>query len=250
MTGNLLPPDFLHVWFLDSQWIKWELCNEPRLVPPESVYIVFWRGGYLYSSESLWCRKLHEKKQICEEQHANNAIWKLILPGYVWERWPSKQVVFQSSLWVGWLYSREGSPPPKPPTPLKRVCANTFRSCLCKISSLFLYIQQEACRKSLDKLFAQTVLTRVYSGGCLFGGGFLSPLKTPNSSNQESRPFFLGDNSFWSLPLFSPLATIAFGGPEGYFSLAIIAFGAFEFIVPKDYHGLGKTEKRSLDSLV
>ena len=44
-------------------------------------------------------------------------------------------------------------------------------------------------------------------------------------------------------------ATIAFGGPEGYFNLAIIAFGAFGFIVPKYYNRLGTTDKRSLASL-
>ena len=35
---------------------------------------------------------------------------------------------------------------------------------------------------------------------------------------------------------------IAFGGPEGYSSLAIIAFEAFQFTVPKYYHRLGKVE--------
>ena len=29
------------------------------------------------------------------------------------------------------------------------------------------------------------------------------------------------------------MAITAFGGPEGYFILAIIAFGAFEFVVPE-----------------
>ena len=33
--------------------------------------------------------------------------------------------------------------------------------------------------------------------------------------------------------LFLPLAITAFGGLEGHFTLAIIAFGAFDFIVPK-----------------
>ena len=32
----------------------------------------------------------------------------------------------------------------------------------------------------------------------------------------------------------------AFGGPEGYSSLAVIAFGALQFIVPKYYYLLGK----------
>ena len=39
--------------------------------------------------------------------------------------------------------------------------------------------------------------------------------------------------AFEFYPLFLPLAITAFGDPEGYFSLAIIAFGAFQFIVPK-----------------
>ena len=36
----------------------------------------------------------------------------------------------------------------------------------------------------------------------------------------------------------------AFGGPEGYF--IIIAFGAYEFIVPKYYHRSGKMEESRL----
>ena len=59
-------------------------------------------------------------------------------------------------------------------------------------------------------------------------------LKTLTSLNKESRPFFLGDNSIRSLPFVSSLSAItASGGPECYFSLVIIAFGAFGFIVPK-----------------
>ena len=74
-------------------------------------------------------------------------------------------------------------------------------------------------------------------------------LKTLASLNKDVRPFFLGDNRVWSFPSFLPLAITAFGGPEGYFSLAIIAFGAFGFIVFKYYFRLGKMDKRSLDSL-
>ena len=44
--------------------------------------------------------------------------------------------------------------------------------------------------------------------------------------------------------MFLPWAITAFGGPEGYFSLAIIAFGAFQFIAPKYYFRLGKMDKR------
>ena len=58
-------------------------------------------------------------------------------------------------------------------------------------------------------------------------------LKTLTSLNKEVRPFFLGETSIWRFPLCLPLAITAFGGPESYFSLAIIAFGSFEFIVPK-----------------
>ena len=46
-----------------------------------------------------------------------------------------------------------------------------------------------------------------------------------------------------------PLAITAFGSPEGYSSLAIIAFGAFELIVPRSFL-LGKSDKRSLESLI
>ena len=42
--------------------------------------------------------------------------------------------------------------------------------------------------------------------------------------------------AFGIFPLFLPLAITAFGGPEGYFSLAIIAFGAFQFIVTNYYY--------------
>ena len=57
-------------------------------------------------------------------------------------------------------------------------------------------------------------------------------------------------SAFGVFPLFLPLAIAAFGGPEGYFCLAIKAFGAFQFIVPKYYYRLGKMDKRSLDSLI
>ena len=64
--------------------------------------------------------------------------------------------------------------------------------------------------------------------------GLSNALKTLTSLNKEVGPFFLGDNSIWSFPpLFLFLAITAFGGPEGYFSLAIIALGASGLIVPK-----------------
>ena len=46
------------------------------------------------------------------------------------------------------------------------------------------------------------------------------------------------------------LAITAFGGPESYFSLAIISFGAYVFIVFKYYDRLGKMDKMSLASLI
>ena len=48
--------------------------------------------------------------------------------------------------------------------------------------------------------------------------------------------------AFGVIPLFLPLANTAFGGPEGYFSLASIALGAFQFMVPNYYYRLGKME--------
>ena len=51
-------------------------------------------------------------------------------------------------------------------------------------------------------------------------------------------------------PLFLPSAMTALEGTEGCFSLAIIAFRAFEFIVRKYYYFLGQVGKRSLDSLI
>ena len=53
-----------------------------------------------------------------------------------------------------------------------------------------------------------------------------------------------------AFPLFLPLAITTFGGPEGYFNLAIIAFGAFEFSVPKYYDRLGKMERKEPRLLV
>ena len=79
---------------------------------------------------------------------------------------------------------------------------------------------------------------------------FSVSLKALTSLNKEVRPFFLSDNSIWSLPSVSSLAMTAFGGPEGYFSLAIIAFGAFGLIAPKYHSRLGEMNKRGLDSLI
>ena len=60
------------------------------------------------------------------------------------------------------------------------------------------------------------------------------PLKTLTSLNNEAvRLLFLGDNIAF-------IAITAFGGTEGYFRLAIIAFGTFESGVPKSYYRLEK----------
>ena len=85
--------------------------------------------------------------------------------------------------------------------------------------------------------------------------GFFPATRTPNSHtlktltslNKEVRPFFLGDNSIWSVPLFLLLAITAFGDPEGYFSLAIIAF---ELIVPKYCYRLRKIEFKESSLLI
>ena len=53
-------------------------------------------------------------------------------------------------------------------------------------------------------------------------------------------------NSIWQFPLFFPLAIFAFGYPKCYFSLAIIAFGAFESIVPKYYYRLGVVKSQEV----
>ena len=78
----------------------------------------------------------------------------------------------------------------------------------------------------------------------------LFALKTLTSLNKEVRAFSLSDNSIWSFPSVLPLAITAFGGPEGYFSLGIIAFGAFQFIVPICYYRLGKMEFRESSLLI
>ena len=56
--------------------------------------------------------------------------------------------------------------------------------------------------------------------------------------------------AFGVFPLFLLLAITAFGGPEGYFSLAIIAFGAFQFLVPKYDCRLEKMEFKDSSLLI
>ena len=50
--------------------------------------------------------------------------------------------------------------------------------------------------------------------------------------------------------MFLTLAITAFRGPEGYSSLAIIAFGAFQFIAPKYYYRLGKMVNKESSLLI
>ena len=45
--------------------------------------------------------------------------------------------------------------------------------------------------------------------------------------------FFYAIIAFGVFPLFLPIAITTFGGPEGYISLAIIGFGAFQFHCPQ-----------------
>ena len=70
----------------------------------------------------------------------------------------------------------------------------------------------------------------------LWRAPFRSPnpyFKNPNLLNDESMLLFVGDRSFGVFPLFLLSAIAAFGDPECYLSLAIIARGAFDFIVTK-----------------
>ena len=73
----------------------------------------------------------------------------------------------------------------------------------------------------------------------LFSKMALKPLA---SLNKESRPLSLAIVAHGVSLLFLPLAITAF-----YFSLAIIAFGAFGLIV---HCRLGKMDKRSLESAI
>ena len=101
-------------------------------------------------------------------------------------------------------------------------------------------------RADNSRLGTPPVWTPPFTGAWLAG----SSLKTATSLKKEVRPFFLGDNSIGVFPFFLPLAITAFGGPEGYFSLAIIAFGALEFIVPKYGCRLGKMESKESRLLI
>ena len=69
-------------------------------------------------------------------------------------------------------------------------------------------------------------------------------LENPVTSlNKESRHFFLGDNSIWSLPSVSSLSDYSISRfLKVFLSLATIAFGAVALIVPKYCHCLGKME--------
>ena len=78
----------------------------------------------------------------------------------------------------------------------------------------------------------------------------LIALKTLTSLKKESRPFFLGDDSIWSLPSVSSLSDCSIWRSGAYFRLAMIAFGAFQFIVPKYYYRLGKMEVKESRLLI
>ena len=63
----------------------------------------------------------------------------------------------------------------------------------------------------------------------------LDSLKTLTSLDKEVRPFLLSDNSIWTIPFVSSRGDYSIWRSWSYSSLAIIAFGAFAFIVPKYY---------------
>ena len=69
-------------------------------------------------------------------------------------------------------------------------------------------------------------------------------LENPNLLKQGGKVVFPRRQSHLEFSLlFLPIVITAFGGRKGYFSLAIIAFGAFGFIVPARYCRLGKWTK-------
>ena len=72
-------------------------------------------------------------------------------------------------------------------------------------------------------------------------------LKTLTSLNKEVRPFFLSDNRIWSFPSVSSLSDYSI---SSYFSLATIAIGAFQCIIPKHYDRLGKMEFKESSLLI
>ena len=58
----------------------------------------------------------------------------------------------------------------------KELAQTLFGAVRANCPPSLLLIRQEARRKSLGKLFAQTVFNWVHWGGCFLGGGFSSPL--------------------------------------------------------------------------
>ena len=77
-----------------------------------------------------------------------------------------------------------------------------------------------------------------------------STLKTLTSLSKDVRPFLLSDNSIWSYPSVSSLSDYSISRSWRLFCLAIIAFGAFQFMVPKCYYRLGKMELKESSLLI
>ena len=75
---------------------------------------------------------------------------------------------------------------------------------------------------------------------------FLAFLENLTSLNKEVRPFFLSDNSIWSFPSVSSLSDYSIWRS----SLAITSFEAFQFIDPKYFYRLGKTEFKESSLLI
>ena len=78
-----------------------------------------------------------------------------------------------------------------------------------------------------------------------------STLKTLTSLNKEVRPFFLGDSSIWSFASVSSLSDYSISEVlKANSSLAIKAFGAFQFIDTKYYYRSGKMESKETSLLI
>ena len=70
--------------------------------------------------------------------------------------------------------SREKNPPQKPPTPIKRVCVNSFRDCSCKLSSLFPLNKTRGTQKEFGQIVCPNCFQLGLLGWVVFWGGFFS----------------------------------------------------------------------------
>ena len=107
------------------------------------------------------------------------------------------------------------------------------RSCL-------LQRNETTCWTSSQNSFSPTWIVEVPQ--VILNVSPFTTLKTLTSLNKEVRLFLLSDNSIWNIPFVSSLGDYSIWRSWSYSSLAIIAFGAFAFIVSKYYYRLGKME--------